>query len=233
MTKATTLKVVEGAPPEPPGETPLSPARARLAQALAARPGLAGEQAAIDAALGRLGSLMQAEQRAAAAVSSLEADAATRAIAWAKGADAALSLPDGADLKEARALLAQAQASASAARSAEPTLMGEQQATLSRRNALESSIKLAAADVLIELGAALAGEIAERERELAGLCARLAATRRPIARLKGQSGAKTIAEITGLLDVRRVDEPAVPALEASFQQLADALLADATATLET
>jgi hypothetical protein len=66
MTKAASLKIVDRAPPEPPGEAPLSPARQALAAGIALRPALEGERAAIDAALKRLASLMTAEQKAAA-----------------------------------------------------------------------------------------------------------------------------------------------------------------------
>ncbi len=113
------LKIVDGAPPEPPAGTPLSPARRALADAIALRGGIEAEAVAIDVALRRLSSLVIAEKKAADAVSALEADAAAKALQWARtGADEAPSLPNGANLKKARELLAGAQAQAAAARAA-------------------------------------------------------------------------------------------------------------------
>jgi hypothetical protein len=77
MTK-TNLQVVEARP----AETPMSPARARLAAAIGQRPGMTAEVAEIERQQRKLASLIVAEQKQAEAVAALEAAAADRALAW-------------------------------------------------------------------------------------------------------------------------------------------------------
>jgi hypothetical protein len=155
MTK-TNLQVVEVRP-----AAPLSPSRAHLADAIAERTGLTAATEALSAARRKLSSLVVAEQKAASGVTALESAATAAALQWAREGDAeAATLPDGADLAEARAVLQKAQPAAAAARGAEPQLMRELQAVLARRAALENSIKAHALDVLGEL----ASEIVERAR---------------------------------------------------------------------
>jgi hypothetical protein len=205
-----------------------------LAAALALRPALEGEQAAIDAALKRLASLLVAESRAAAAVTTLTAAQAEKTLQWARGADAALKLPNGPDLAEARALLATAEAQAAAARAAEPQLMAEQQATLSRRNALEESIRRRVLDVLAEDVGAIVAAIAEHERAIGVECAKLAGLRRPAQRLAGRDGVKAAISIDHAIGERRASEADVPGFADAYNRLADKLVGgDATATLET
>jgi hypothetical protein len=235
MTKSN-LKVIEGAPPEPPAEAPLSPARQALAAAIGQRPAMMGEVAAIDAARRRLSSLIATETNASAIVARLEADAATRALAWARaGEGAGPSLGDGADLVEARALFRKAELKAAAARAAEPELAREMEAALLRRAALEQRIIELVRAVLIEEASAIAASLAELERKAEAETAKLAAMRRPLIRLAGQdsmTARRSIAPIDGMIGERRTVEAEVRALEPAFQRLAEALVGDAGAVLE-
>lgn len=233
MTKAATLKVISnGAPPEPPGEAPLSQARARLRDAISLRSGLEAEQVAIDASIARLRSLYAAEQKASAAVSQLEASATQKTLAWARGEEAAAPLlGDGADLAQARDVMAQAQAQAAAARSAEPQLAAEMDRVLARRAELENDIRNLALSVMHEHAEAISATIAELERKAAVECAKLSAMKRALGRLAGPSGMRAVAAaIDRLVNLRPLDEPSVLAFDANWNRLADRLLADATAT---
>jgi hypothetical protein len=231
----TKLKIIDGAAAEPPVEgAPLSPARARLAAAIAERPGLTAATEEISGAQRKLATLVVAETKAADAVAALEAALADRALAWARsGQSDPPSIANGADLFEARELLAKAQAQAEAARAAAPALMREMQAALARRTALEETIKQRLVlDVLVDEADAIAARIAEHEREIASEVARLAAMRRPIARLVGFQS-KPVNALNLLIGERGFDEAQARALESRFQKLADDLTGgDAGASLE-
>jgi hypothetical protein len=232
MTKSN-LKVVEGAPPEAPAER--SPARARLAEAIGQRPAMAAEVAAIEAAQKRLASLIVAESRAASAISALEAAAAETALAWARaGQSDPPSIANGGDLIGARETLVEMQMQAEAARRAEPQLQGEMQRALSRRAALEETIRGLVREVLLEQASSFAAWIAELERKAGAETAKLAALRRPIMRLSGQdamAARRSVAPVDALLGERPVSESEVRALEPAFQRLAEDLIGDASATL--
>jgi hypothetical protein len=240
MTKAATLKVIEGAPqsppPETPAETPLSPARQALAEWIALRPGLQAEVAAIESAQARLRSLTVAESRAAAAVSALEASLADRALAWARANEQdPPAIGNGGDLLEARELLGKAQAQATAARAAEPQLVAEMERALARRTALEEKIKELVQAVLIEHANFFAARIGSLETEIAAETAKLAALRRPLLRLLGQDvmgGRRAVNAIDLLIGDRRVVEANVRAMEPVFQRLVNELIGNANATLE-
>ena len=109
--------------------------------------------------------------------------------------------------------------------------MDEQRAVLVRRNALESSIKRLAGDVMREHAEAISATIADLERKAAVECAKLSAMKRALARLAGPSGMRAVAAaIDRLVNLRPLDEPSVLAFDANWNRLADRLLADATAT---
>jgi hypothetical protein len=229
MTKASLQVVPEAPAPEP---TPLSPSRARLKAAIAEREPMAAAAAEIERQQRRLATLIVAERQAAEAVLALEAALAERMLTWARsGQSDPPSIANGADLIEARDLLAKAQAQAEAARAAEPELQGEMQAVLVRRGALEETIKQRLVlDVLIDEADAIASAIAEHERAIAAEVAKLAALRRPVARLVGFQS-KPVSALNVLIGEKRFDESEARALEPKFQQLADALIGDANATL--
>jgi hypothetical protein len=109
--------------------------------------------------------------------------------------------------------------------------MDEQRAVLVRRNALESSIKRLAGDVMREHAEAISATIADLERKAAVECAKLSAMKRALARLAGPSGMRAVAAaIDRLVNLRPLDEPSVLAFDANWNRLADRLLVDATAT---
>jgi hypothetical protein len=230
----TKLKIIEGAAPEGAAEPTLSSARARLASAIALRPGMAAEVAEIERQQRKLSSLVIAERQAADTVASLEAAAVERALLWARsnGQDPP-ALSNGGDLLGAKEVLVEAQLAAAAARAASPELQAEMSRALDRRRQLEDSVKAHALDVLGELASEIASRIAEHERAIGAECARLAAMRRPLMRLVGLQGAtKAISAINATIEARRFAESEVPALERRYQAFADALIADASATLE-
>jgi hypothetical protein len=224
----TKLQVVER-----PAETPMSSARARLADAIAQRPGMTAEVAEIERQQRRLSSLVIAEKKAADTVASLENSLAERVTLWARANDQAPpSISNGADLLTAKETLVEMQMQAEAARRAAPTLAAEMDRALARRTALEETIKQRLVlDVLIDEADAIGATIAEHERLIAAEVAKLAAMRRPVARLVGFQS-KPVNALNLLIGERRFDESEARALEARFQQLADALIGDASATLE-
>jgi hypothetical protein len=92
-----------------------------------------------------------------------------------------------------------------------------------------------ALDVLGEHADEIAARIVEHERLIGAEVARLAAMRRPLARLAGQdamAAKKSVAAINVMIGDRFVDDGAVRAIEPTFQRLADALIGDAGAMLE-
>jgi hypothetical protein len=144
------------------------------------------------------------------------------------------AVADGADLIAARELLGKARLAASAARMAEPALAEKMQAVLARRAALEDRIKAHALDVLGEMASEIAARIAELDAETAAQCARLAAMRRPIARLApdARTAARGVNAVNVIIRERAYDEAEAPALERRFQALADDLVGgDAGATI--
>jgi hypothetical protein len=90
-------------------------------------------------------------------------------------------------------------------------------------------------DVLGEIADSFAARIASLEAEISAETAKLSALRRPILRIMSQDvmgGRKAVNAIDLLIGERRIDEAAARSLEAKYQQLADALIREAGATLE-
>jgi hypothetical protein len=230
------LKVIEGAPPEPPAEAPLSPARQALAAEIAQRPALVAQAETISAAQARLASLVVTAEKAAEVVAQLEASLAERALQWARFSEQQdpPSLANGGDLIGARETLVAAQMQAEAARRAEPRLQDEMQAVQTRRTALEDRIKAHALDVIGEIASEIGGKIAALEAEIAAHCARLAALRRPAMRLApdAMAGARSVNALNVVIRERSWSESEALSLERRFQAFADALIGDAGATLQ-
>jgi hypothetical protein len=235
MATKTNLQVV--GTKDAPAETVLSPARAALRDAISLRGGLQAEAATVEAAQRRLASLIAAERQAAKAVAALEASLAERALRWARFSEQEdpPSLANGGDLIGARETLVAAQTQAAAARMAEPRLQGEMEAVQTRRTALEDRIKAHALDVLGEIASETGEKIAALEAEIAAQCARLAAMRRPAARLAPDAvaGKRAVNALNVMIRERSYPEPEALILERRFQALAAELVGgDAGATLQ-
>jgi hypothetical protein len=155
---------------------------------------------------------------------------------WARtNEQTAPPISNGGDLIEANEVLQKAQLAASAARTAEPQLIAEMERAQARRARLEDEIRGHARDALGELADEISARIADHERAIGVEVARLAALRRPMARLAGQdamTGRKAVAAINTLVGERWIDEAAARSFEGAWQALSDRLLGDASAQLQ-